>query len=54
MIEVRKTDVFARWLDDLRDTLARAKIQARIERLIAGNAGDTRPVGEGVTELRIN
>lgn len=54
MIEVRRTDVFAEWLDDLRDLRARARVQARIERLSAGNPGDVRPVGEGVSELRID
>jgi putative addiction module killer protein len=54
VIEVRKTGVFARWLDSLRDLRARARIQARIERLIAGNPGDAKPVGEGVSELRID
>jgi len=54
MIEIRKTDVFARWLDDLRDIRARARIQTRIERLAAGNPGDVKPVGEGVSELRID
>ncbi|HRJ43355.1 MAG: type II toxin-antitoxin system RelE/ParE family toxin [Caldilineaceae bacterium] len=54
MIEIRKTDLFADWLDELRDIQARARIQARIERLAAGNPGDVRPVGEGVSELRIN
>ncbi|HEX3131344.1 MAG TPA: type II toxin-antitoxin system RelE/ParE family toxin, partial [Thermoanaerobaculia bacterium] len=54
MIEVRRTDVFAVWLDDLRDLRARARIQARIERLALGNPGDVRPVGEGVSELRID
>jgi putative addiction module killer protein len=54
MVDVRKTDVFARWLDDLRDIRARARIQARIERLVAGNPGDVAPVGEGVSELRID
>ncbi|MDD5298780.1 MAG: type II toxin-antitoxin system RelE/ParE family toxin [Rhodocyclaceae bacterium] len=54
MIEVRKTELFAKWLDDLRDMLARARIQARIERLAAGNPGDVEPVGEGVSELRIH
>ena len=54
MIEIRKTEVFARWLDDLRDLRARARIQARIERLAAGNPGDVKPVGEGVSELRID
>lgn len=54
MIEIRKTDLFAQWLDALRDLRARARIQARIERLSAGNPGDVEPVGEGVSELRIN
>ena len=54
MIEIRKTDVFAQWIDNLRDFQARARVQARIERLAAGNPGDVQPVGEGVSELRIN
>lgn len=54
MIEIRKTESFARWLDDLRDLQARARVQVRIERLAAGNPGDARPVGEGVSELRID
>ena len=54
MLEVRRTEVFARWLDGLRDVRARARVQVRIERLAAGNPGDVRPVGEGVSELRID
>jgi putative addiction module killer protein len=54
MVEVRKTHLFATWLDGLRDTRARARILARIERLIAGNPGDAAPVGEGVSEMRID
>lgn len=54
MTEIRKTVVFAKWLDDLRDLQARARVQARIERHAAGNPGDVEPVGEGVSELRIN
>ena len=54
MIEVRKTGVFVQWLDGLRDIQARARVQARIERLAIGNPGDVEPVGEGVSELRIN
>jgi len=46
MIEIRKTDLFAQWLDALRDLQARARIQTRIERLAAGNPGDVEPVGE--------
>lgn len=54
MFQIQKTDNFARWLDGLRDKRARAKIQARIERLAIGNPGDVQPVGEGVSELRID
>src|SRR5574337_49456 len=54
MIEIRKTEVFAQWLDGLHDIQARARILVRIERLAAGNPGDVEPVGEGVSELRIN
>lgn len=54
MVEIRKTDVFVKWLDGLRDTQARSRILVRIERLAAGNPGDVKPVGEGVSELRID
>jgi len=54
VLRVLKTDVFAAWLDGLRDVHARARIQVRIERLILGNPGDVQPVGEGVSELRID
>jgi putative addiction module killer protein len=54
MIEIRKTDHFVQWLDDLHDIRARARVLVRIERLAAGNPGDVEPVGEGVSELRIN
>jgi len=51
---MKKTDVFAQWLDELRDIRARARVQARIQRLAAGNPGDVKPVGEGVSEMRID
>ena len=54
MIEIRKTEAFVKWLDGLRDIRARSRVLARIERLIAGNPGDVKPVGEGVSELRID
>lgn len=54
MMEVRKTEVFAKWLDGVRDIRARARVLARVERLAVGNPGDAEPVGEGVSELRIN
>ncbi|MBP1659659.1 MAG: toxin, RelE family protein [Candidatus Aminicenantes bacterium] len=52
--EIRKTREFARWIDGLPDLRARARILVRIERLAEGNPGDVRPVGEGVSELRID
>ncbi len=54
MIEIRKTEHFANWLDNLRDIQAKARVLVRIERLASGNAGDVKPVGEGVSEMRIN
>lgn len=54
MIEIRKTEKFAKWLDGLDDIRARARILVRIERLAQGNPGDVKPVGGGVSELRID
>ena len=54
MVEIRKTERFAKWIDSLRDIHARARILARIERLALGLAGDSKPVGEGVSEMRID
>ena len=53
MIEVRKTEIFAEWFGSLKDRRAKARIQARIDRMEMGNFGDASPVGEGVSELRI-
>ena len=54
LVEVRQTEVFARWFVRLRDRRARQRIQARIDRLEIGNPGDARPVGSGVSEMRID
>ncbi len=54
MVEIRKTDIFAKWIDGLRDIRARARVLARIQRLACGNVGDAKPVGEGVSEMRID
>jgi len=54
MIEIRKTDRFARWIDHLGDVRGRARILARIERLAGGNPGDVKRLREGVSEMRIN
>ena len=54
MMEVRQTDEYSDWFANLRDRQARARINARIRRLSLGNPGDVKPVGEGVSELRID
>ena len=54
MIEIRQTETFSKWLSGLRDRQARARIQTRVDRLQLGLAGDVKPVGEGVSELRID
>lgn len=54
MIEIRQTDAYSRWFNGLRDRQARARINVRIRRLSLGNPGDVKPVGEGVSEMRID
>lgn len=54
MLEIRQTEEYARWFDKLRDRQARGRVLTRIRRLSLGNVGDTRPVGNGVSELRID
>jgi putative addiction module killer protein len=54
MYEVLKTEEFGKWLSSLADQRAQAKIVSRIERLGLGNPGDVKPVGEGLSEMRIS
>jgi len=54
VIEIRQTEAYFQWFDSLRDRQARARINARIRRLSLGNFGDVKPIGEGVSELRID
>ena len=54
MLHIRKTLVYAEWIDNLRDLQGRARILMRVERLAAGNPGDVKPVGGGISELRIH
>jgi putative addiction module killer protein len=52
--QIRQTDEFSRWFDRLKDRQARSRILVRIRRLSLGNPGDAEPVGEGVSEMRID
>lgn len=54
MVEIITSSVFDAWFADLRDAHAKRRIQALIDRLAVGNPGDVKPVGEGVSELRID
>ena len=54
MIEIRQTEVYARWFAKLRDRQARARIDVRIRRLSLGNQGDARSLAGGLFELRID
>jgi putative addiction module killer protein len=54
MVEIRQTEIYSRWFNSLRDRQARARIDIRIRRLSIGNPGDVKPVGKGVSELRID
>ncbi|MDZ7651600.1 MAG: type II toxin-antitoxin system RelE/ParE family toxin [Burkholderiaceae bacterium] len=53
-MEVHQTDEYEKWFDSLRDRQAKARIDIRVRRLSLGNPGDAKPVGEGVSELRID
>lgn len=54
MAEIIKSSSFDAWLSGLRDRAGRARVLVRIDRLAAGNAGDVKSVGAGISELRVN
>jgi putative addiction module killer protein len=54
MIQIQQTEAYAKWFSGLLDRVARARIDIRIRRLSLGNAGDAKPVGNGVSELRVD
>jgi putative addiction module killer protein len=54
MIEFRQTETFRKWRTRIKDQRARALIASRLDRLAFGNAGDVKPVGQGISELRID
>jgi putative addiction module killer protein len=54
MIEFKQTETFRKWRVRLKDGRIRALIASRLDRLAFGNAGDVKPVGQGISELRID
>jgi putative addiction module killer protein len=54
VFEIRQTDAYVTWFDRLRDNMAKTRILLRIRRVSLGNFGDVKPVGEGVSELRVD
>ena len=54
MITLRQTETFKDWLNGLRDRKAQSRIAQRLVRVQAGLFGDVKPVGEGVSELRVD
>jgi len=54
VIEIRQTETYAKWFASLRDRQARVRIDVRLRRLSLGNPGDVKPIGSGVSELRID
>jgi putative addiction module killer protein len=54
VMQIRKTDVYAEWIDNLRDLQRRARILVRVERLASGNPGDVKALSGGVSELRVH
>jgi putative addiction module killer protein len=54
MLELIKSATFDRWLSGLRDPKAAGRVQVRLDRLAMGNPGDVKPVGEGISEMKIN
>jgi putative addiction module killer protein len=53
-VDIRRTDVFIKWLKNLKDSNARFRIYQHIDRLAGGNPGDAKPIGEGCSEMRID
>jgi putative addiction module killer protein len=54
MLEVRQTTTYSDWFGALRDRVAKVRIDIRIRRLSLGNPGDVKPVGEGISEMRVD
>ena len=53
-IQIARSETFDRWMRNLKDRRGAARIQVRLDRLANGNPGDAKPVGHGISELRID
>jgi len=53
-VTIIKSDAFAEWIDNLRDRAGAAQVLRRLWRLEHGNPGSVAPVGDGVSELKID
>lgn len=54
MLEIIQSATFEAWISNLKDRHAQLRVNARIRRLSMGNPGDVKPVGSGVSEMRID
>jgi putative addiction module killer protein len=54
MIEIFRSSAFSGWLSALSDSRARVRIQVRVDRMADGNFGDAKPIGDGLSEARID
>jgi putative addiction module killer protein len=53
-MEIKQTEQYSNWFRSLKDRSARLRIDIRLRRLSLGNLGDVKPVGGGISELRVN
>ena len=53
-MEVRQTDTYRKWFESIRDKQTKFRIDIRIRRVVLGNLGDVKPVGDGISELRLD
>ena len=54
MFGIRQTETFTKWRSKLKDDVAKAAIALRLARLELGQLGDAKPIGDGISELRIH
>lgn len=54
MFEIEETEEYLSWFSGLRDQKAKVRVDMRVKRLALGNPGDVKPVGRGVSEMRID